>query len=103
MKSVLSGREVPESLKLQGASNYALWSYKIRTILQGKKLWSVVDPDITLAVGTPWPAADSGDSNSINKATIAASTQQQLHGLLYQPEQPPHHLHHYQRIKVMRI
>ena len=71
MESVLSGREVLESSKLQGASNYALWSYKIRTILQGEKLWFVVDPDITPAAGTPRPTADSGDSSNINTATIA--------------------------------
>jgi hypothetical protein len=64
MESVLSDQEVPESSKLQGASNYDLWSYKVRTILQGEKLWSVVDPDVTLGSGASitTTTANSGEA-----------------------------------------
>jgi hypothetical protein len=67
MESVLSGREVPESSKLQGLANYALWSFKLRTILQGEKLWRVVDPD--LASGT-----SSFTSRALSSTGHAAST-----------------------------
>jgi hypothetical protein len=45
MELVLSGREVSEDSKLHGMQNYALWTFKLKTILQGKKLWRIVDPE----------------------------------------------------------
>jgi hypothetical protein len=45
MESVLVGREVPESSKLQGAQNYAIWAFKVRTILQRERVWAIVNPD----------------------------------------------------------
>jgi hypothetical protein len=33
MESVLSRRDIPESSKLQGVKNYALWSFKVRIVL----------------------------------------------------------------------
>jgi hypothetical protein len=64
MESVLSGREVLEVSKLQGASNYALWFYKVRTILQGERLWGVVDPDVALASEASQTTVDSGESSN---------------------------------------
>jgi hypothetical protein len=65
MESVLSAREVPESSKLHGTQNYALWSFKLRTLLQGERVWRVVDP--LSEIGVPPP--NSGDSSSATSST----------------------------------
>jgi hypothetical protein len=38
MESVLSGRKVSESSKLDGI-NYTLWSFKLGTTLRGERVW----------------------------------------------------------------
>jgi hypothetical protein len=38
MESVLSNQDVSESSKLGGAPNYAIWSFKVRTVLQGERV-----------------------------------------------------------------
>jgi hypothetical protein len=68
MESLLSGREVPESSKLQGIQNYALWSFKLKTILQGERVWRVVDPHIES--GTSVPSA--GALSSATSATTGS-------------------------------
>jgi hypothetical protein len=62
MESVLSGREVPESSKLQGVQNYTIWLFRVCTILQVEGLWRLVDPNVfeIVSLGT------SGASSSIH-------------------------------------
>ena len=67
MESVLSRRKVPKSSKLIGDSNYAIWSYKIRTALQSEKAWKVVNLDIL----NNSPIV--GDSSSIDSGTSDTS------------------------------
>ena len=48
MELVLFRREILKSSKLQGPPNYALWAYKLRILLQGKKVWKVVNPNYVI-------------------------------------------------------
>jgi hypothetical protein len=69
-------REVPEGSKLQGAPNYTLWSYKVRTILQRERLWSVVDPIGVSTVGaSPTTAvSDLGENSNTTTATPSSTS-----------------------------
>lgn len=45
---VMSGSEqtvLGDSTKLSGVSNYSVWKFRIRTILQKEDLWDVVVPN----------------------------------------------------------
>ena len=66
MESALVGWEVPESSKLQGPQNYALWAFKVRTVLQRERLWHIVNPD-----PLPVPLASSADSGSTSAAPFS--------------------------------
>jgi hypothetical protein len=63
MDSVSSVREVPESSKLIGDSNYVIWSYKVRTVLQSEKAWKVVNPDTSNDSPGASSSVDSGTSS----------------------------------------
>jgi hypothetical protein len=68
MESMLSVRDIPESSKLQGAKNYAIWSFKVRTVLQGERVWNVVDPiiaSITESTSSDHSAFGSGSGVDI--------------------------------------
>jgi hypothetical protein len=41
-----SVRELPESMKLTRASNYLVWSFRVKQILMREKVWRFVDPII---------------------------------------------------------
>jgi hypothetical protein len=64
MESVLSGRDIPESSKLLGAKNYAIWSFKVRTVLQGECIWHVVDP-ITAPISESASSSQSGSGSAL--------------------------------------
>jgi hypothetical protein len=49
-------KDVPESMKLSGPSNYILWSYKVKMILLQEGLWCFVEP--------PTPTASSSSTVS---------------------------------------
>jgi hypothetical protein len=68
MESVLSGRDIPESSKLLGAKNYAIWSFKVRTVLQGERVWHVVDP-ITAPISESASSSQSGSGSDIGTLT----------------------------------
>jgi hypothetical protein len=73
MENVLSGREVTESSKLDGI-NYTLWSFKLGTILQGERVWQVVDPNNlpqtprSSSLTTHATPANLGESSVVNTA-----------------------------------
>lgn len=71
MDPSLSNREISESSKLQGISNYAIWSFKVSTILKGERLWRVVNPSTPLTSSTS--TSDVGESSV---ATAAATAQE---------------------------
>ena len=73
MESVLVGREVPESSKLQGPQNYALWSYKVRTVLQRERLWGVVNPDLLPGAAFSAMSAQSGSTTSDTQSHAPAA------------------------------
>ena len=73
MESVLSGREVPESSKLQEVSNYTLWAFKTTNSLYSEKLWRLVDPTLS-----PPRAADASDTGESSEITPPTSKHQQL-------------------------
>jgi hypothetical protein len=64
MESVLSGRDIPEGSKLLGAKNYAIWSFKVRTVLQGEHVWHVVDP-ITTPISESASSSQSGSGSAL--------------------------------------
>jgi hypothetical protein len=66
MESVLSGRDILESSKLEGAKNYAIWSFKVRTVLQEERVWQVVDP-------TTMSITNSASSNQSGFASASRS------------------------------
>jgi hypothetical protein len=74
MESVLIGQEVPESSKLQGPQNYAIWSFKVRTVLQREKLWSVVNPDTNRGASDSETSAQSGSGASTTPADNTTTT-----------------------------
>jgi hypothetical protein len=78
MESVLSGREVPESSKLQGIQNYALWSFKLKTTLQGERVWREVDPHIESGTSVPSTRASSSatstTTDSIDLPVVSSGT-----------------------------
>jgi len=55
-----SVKDVHESMKLAGPSNYVIWSYKVKMILMQEGLWKYIEP------GTSRPAADTATSGSID-------------------------------------
>ena len=73
MESALLGREVPESSKLQGPSNYALWAFKVRTVLQRERLWTIVSPDSLPAPGDS--TAHSGSTSATTHSSTPAPAQ----------------------------
>jgi hypothetical protein len=40
-----SAKEVPESMKLQGAHNYIIWCYKVMMMLMQEGWWSFIVPE----------------------------------------------------------
>jgi hypothetical protein len=81
MEFVLNGREVPEFSKLQGAQNYAIWSFRVRTTLQAEGLWKLVESNvpriipsgITGALSSQFGVAtgDLGNTTDLSKETAA--------------------------------
>jgi hypothetical protein len=76
METVLSGREVPESHKLFGSSNYALWSFKVHTVLQGERLWKYVDPDLMSGSSVSNSGASSSTPGALSFNSGASSAEQ---------------------------
>jgi hypothetical protein len=55
MESVV--KDIPESMKLEGQSNYTIWAFRIRQILQRKRVWKFVElPSVAIV-------ADTGESS----------------------------------------
>jgi uncharacterized Tic20 family protein len=55
-------KDVPESMKLSGPSNYILWSYKVKMILLQEGLWHFVEPP------TPTVSSSSTVSNPTTRS-----------------------------------
>jgi hypothetical protein len=74
MESILVGREVHESNKLQGSENYAIWSFKVHTVLQREKLWSVINPNTNRGASDFETSAQSGSRASTASADNIMTT-----------------------------
>jgi hypothetical protein len=74
MELVLSGRDIPKGSKLQGAKNYAIWSFKVRTVLQGERVWHIVDPNTIVQTSEASSSAHTTASGSGESATTAGAT-----------------------------
>lgn len=61
-------KDVPESMKLVGPSNYVIWSYKVKMILLQEGLWRFVEP----ATG-PSLSASATSTESFFGITTAAT------------------------------
>jgi hypothetical protein len=64
MESVLVGREVPESSKLQGAQNYAIWAFKVCPVLQKERVWAIVNPDDSSSTSSGAPDSETRSTQS---------------------------------------
>lgn len=58
-----SVKDVPESMKLVGPTNYVIWAYKVRMILMQESLWRFVEPSST-GDNTPSASSSSGTSSA---------------------------------------
>ena len=56
-------KDVPESMKLVGPTNYVIWAYKVRMILMQESLWRFVEPSST-GDNTPSASSSSGTSSA---------------------------------------
>jgi hypothetical protein len=64
-----SVKDVPESMKLVGPSNYVIWSYKVRMILMQEGLWRFVEPVAAVASSSNSTGQTSGESTVIVNTT----------------------------------
>jgi hypothetical protein len=64
-----SVKDVPESMKLVGPSNYVIWSYKVRMILMQEGLWRLVEPIAAVASSSNSTRQTSGESAVIVNTT----------------------------------
>jgi hypothetical protein len=60
-------RDVAEGSKLQGISNYPLWSFKASNALKREKLWDLVSPR------TPTPASTASEGSATSGTTFTAA------------------------------
>ena len=60
-------RDVAEGSKLQGISNYPLWSFKASNALKREKLWDLVSPR------TPAPTSTESEGSTTSGITITAA------------------------------
>lgn len=67
----MSGRNISKNTKLQDITNYTIWMYKLRTLLQGECLWNVVNPFNVPTV----------ESSSINSLHLQQTTKDTMQGL----------------------
>jgi hypothetical protein len=73
MESILSHREIHESAKLKGPSNYTIWAFIVHTLLLRKKLSRHVDPITT-------HGEDSRASSSSLKEALSTTSGATLFG-----------------------
>lgn len=57
-------REVADSMKLDGQSNYILWSYKVKMMLMQENLWRFIVPAVEVPSSSGSTSADSGTATS---------------------------------------
>lgn len=70
------GKEVPESMKLQGPSKYILWSYKVKMILLQEGLWKYVEAAEEVDSGET-SAESTGVTSTPNQQILAPSSDEQ--------------------------
>uniref|UniRef100_A0A7I4DJF6 DUF4219 domain-containing protein n=2 Tax=Physcomitrium patens TaxID=3218 RepID=A0A7I4DJF6_PHYPA len=69
MELAMSGRNISKNTKLQDITNYTIWMYKLRTLLQGECLWNVVNPFNV-------PTVESSSINSLHLQQTTKDTMQ---------------------------
>lgn len=70
LESVVIVGDVTKRSKLLGTPDYAMWSIKVRILLQGKKVCSIVDPQETNSNEVVDSRASSAKTNKSANITI---------------------------------
>ena len=76
MESTLQGVDIRENAKLAGATNYALWAFKIEWIFRDELIWHLVDPSARSTMRSTPTKSDVADSAATSIATSHGKTKQ---------------------------
>jgi hypothetical protein len=66
-------KDVPESMKLSGPSNYILWSYKVKMILLQVGLWRFVEPLTMMTRSTNATSSPTTRSKAVEIPTLTTT------------------------------
>lgn len=72
-----TNKDMSESMKLEGASNYSIWAFKMKQILLREKVWSVVETHHNVEhTGTSGDSTSSPNSGTVTEhtTTVGAAT-----------------------------
>ena len=71
-----TNKDMPESMKLEGASNYSIWAFKMKQILLREKVWSVIETHHNVDTGTASSSTSFPNSGTATQhtTTVGAGT-----------------------------